>query len=51
MTGGIFLINKDETLVEMTEQAYDSEDLLQALLEKHPNLLAGDQIDSDNPRR
>ena len=51
MSGGIFLIDKDENLVEMTEQAYDSEDLLQALLEKHPNLLAGDQIDSENPRR
>ncbi|BBO66910.1 hypothetical protein DSCA_08400 [Desulfosarcina alkanivorans] len=51
MTGGIFLINKDETLVEMTEQAYDSEDVLQAMLEKHPNLLAGEQVDSDNPRR
>ena len=30
--------------VETTEQAYDSEDLLQELLEKYPNLLAGDQI-------
>ena len=37
--------------LEMTEQKYDSEDLLQGLLEKYPNLLAGDQIDSEVPRR
>ena len=49
--GGIFLIQNDETLLEMTEQKYDSEDLLQGLLEKYPNLLAGDQIDSEVPRK
>jgi hypothetical protein len=51
MSGGIFLIKDDETLVEMSEEKYDSEDLLQGLLEKYPNLLAGDQIDSETPRR
>jgi len=51
MSGGIFLIKDDENLVEMTEEKYDSEDLLQGLLEKYPNLLAGDQIDSETPRR
>ncbi len=35
----------------MDESPYDSEDLLQELLEKYPNLLAGDQIDSARPRR
>ena len=30
--------------MEMTEQAHGSEDLLQALLAKHPSLLAGHQI-------
>jgi hypothetical protein len=51
MKGGIFLIQDNGALVEMSEQKYDSEDLLQALLEKYPNLLAGDQIDSESPRR
>lgn len=51
MTGGIFLIQDDGELVEMNEQAYDSEDLLQELLAKYPNLLAGDQINSVEPRR
>lgn len=51
MSGGIFLIKDDETLIEMTEKEYDSEDLLQELLAKYPNLLAGDQIDNESPRR
>ncbi|PSB40439.1 hypothetical protein C7B80_33420 [Cyanosarcina cf. burmensis CCALA 770] len=51
MTGGIYLIQDDERLVEMTEQAYNSEALLQKLLVDYPSLLAGDQIDSTTPRR
>lgn len=51
MGGGIYLIDDDDRLVEMTEQAYDSEDQIQELLEKYPNLLAGDQIDRATPRR
>jgi hypothetical protein len=51
LTGGIFLIRDKGKLVEMTEKAYDSEDLLQKLLEDYPNLLAGDQIDKESPRR
>ncbi len=50
MGGGIYLID-DERLVEMTEKAYESEEQLQDLLEKYPNLLAGDQIDRATPRR
>ena len=41
----------NDKLVRMDESPYASEDLLQELLEKHPNLLAGDQIDSAHPRR
>jgi hypothetical protein len=48
--GGIFLIREDETLVEMREQDYESEALLQQLLARHPDLLAGDQMD-EAPRR
>lgn len=51
MNGGIYLIQDNGQLVEMKEQAYPSEDLLQTLLAKYPNLLAGDQIDSSAPRR
>jgi hypothetical protein len=46
MSGGIYLIQDDGALVEMTQQPYDSEALLQELLAKYPNLLAGDQMDA-----
>lgn len=51
MTGGIFLIQDDGELVEMTEQPYNLEIELQELVTKYPNILAGDQIDSTIPRR
>ncbi len=46
MAGGVYLIQGDGQLVEMTEQPYDSEDLLQATLAEYPNLLAGEFYDS-----
>lgn len=49
--GGIFLIQADGKLVEMKEELYESEDVFQSVLANHPNLLAGDQIDSEKPRR
>ena len=48
---GIFLIQQNGELLEMNEQAYDSEDLLQMLLAKYPSLLAGNQIDPKAPRK
>src|SRR5262249_1203637 len=51
MSGGIFLIQPGGGLVEMREQPYDTEDVLQELLAKYPNLLAGDQMDGAAPRR
>jgi hypothetical protein len=41
----------DGELVEMNERGYDTEALLQGYLAHHPDLLAGDQIDSSAPRR
>ncbi len=51
MSGGIYLVQGDGGLVETSEQEYASEDRLQELLAKYPNLLAGDQIDATQPRR
>ncbi len=51
MNPGIFLIQPNGELVEMNEQPYDSEDLLQGLLAEYPSLLAGNQIDPKSPRR
>jgi hypothetical protein len=45
------LIQAGDTLVEMSERAYDSDELLQDLLARYPSLLAGDQIDTAAPRR
>lgn len=45
MSPGIYLVGDDGALVEMNEQPYDSEAVLQGLLERYPNLLAGDQMD------
>ncbi len=45
MTDDIYLIRDDGTLVEMSSQPYDSEELLQRLLAEYPSLLAGEQID------
>src|ERR1700730_6279201 len=51
MNPGIFLIQENGDLIEMNEREYDSEDLLQTLLEKYPSLLAGNQIDPEAPRK
>lgn len=48
MSAGIFLVRGDR-LVEMTEQGYASEDLLQDLLARYPSVLAGDM--GGAPRR
>lgn len=51
MSRVIFLVDEADKLVEMRETEYDSEDLLQRLLASHPDLMAGDQINSKQPRR
>jgi hypothetical protein len=51
MSDGIYLLRGKDELLEMTERPYDSEDILQALIAKFPNLLAGNQYGTDAPRR
>jgi hypothetical protein len=51
MPGRIYLLKEDSKLLAMEEAPYDSESLLQMLLADHPDLLAGDQIDAEEPRR
>jgi hypothetical protein len=50
MTGRIYVIDDDGGIRAMEEQRYASEDLLQTLLEDHPELLAGDLISPTSPR-
>jgi hypothetical protein len=49
MPGRIYLLNDHSDLVPMDESPYDSEKLLQEMLAKHPDLLAGEQIDRRLP--
>jgi hypothetical protein len=51
MSRTIFLIQNDDSLIEMREHAYDSEDILQKLLASYPDLLPGEQIDPNQPRK
>ena len=51
MNTGIFLLQKDKSLVEMNVTEFITEDSFQELLENYPNLLAGDQIDERQPRK
>ena len=50
MGGGIFHITREGRLVKLTEQEYDSEDILQKLLSDYPDLLGSDQIGSGEQR-
>ncbi len=48
----IFLVGNEEAqLTPMEETAYENEDILQVLLARYPDLLPGDQITPENPRR
>ena len=51
MSEKIFLVNDNDALIEMHEESYASEEALQSLLENYPNLISGDMIDSENPRK
>jgi len=51
MTGRIFLLDDKGSLEAMPEEPYDSEGLLQGLLVRYPDLLAGDQMNRAAPRR
>lgn len=48
----IFLVGKDEEdLTPMEETDYETEDVLQKAIELYPDLMAGDQINPENPCR
>lgn len=47
----IFLVEGEKKLTPMEETVYKSENDLQVLLAAYPDLIPGDQIDLDNPRR
>ena len=51
MADKIYSLSDDGSLESIDKNPYEREYDLQSLLEKHPDLLAGDQIDESNPRR
>jgi hypothetical protein len=51
MDGSIYVRDAEGNLVRMAEQSYDAEAVLQKLLEDHPDLLGGEQINPGSPRR
>lgn len=51
MAGTIFWKKENGELLELCEMPYDSENVFQELIEKNPKILAGDQIDPNDPCR
>lgn len=51
MSGGIFLLRGENELLPMVETAYVSEDVVQELVARFPELLAGDQLPGAVARR
>lgn len=47
----IFHIDENNQAVRLCESKYETEYLLQSLVEQYPDILAGEQINPDNPRR
>jgi hypothetical protein len=48
---GVFVVQNGGQIVPMKPASFAAEDQFQSLLAKHPDLLAGDQIDPISPRR
>jgi hypothetical protein len=46
-----FVGNKEKSLDVMNQTPFEREDILQELLAYYPDLIPGDQIDPENPRR
>ena len=51
MADRIFVMDGNGNLEAMNEEAFSTEDALQELIANHPELLAGEQMRPDNPRR
>lgn len=49
--GNVFHIDKDNNLTPLKEEKYEKEAQLQELIAEHPEILAGEQINPDEPRR
>ena len=50
-TDSIFLLGRSGNLERVPHQEYPSEDLLQDIVDRHPELIVGEQINPDDPPR
>jgi hypothetical protein len=48
--GNIYVLDGDK-ITELRETLYENEDFFQSLIERYPNILAGDQINPSAPRK
>ena len=51
MAGKIFVRHESGKMTELTQQHYENEDFFQTLIEDYPSILAGDQINPEQPRK
>ena len=51
MNGKIFTLRDGQAMTELTQTPYENESIFQALIEKHPEILAREQINPENPRK
>ena len=51
MSGKIYVLSDSGDMTALTQSQYSDEDAFQVLIENHPEILAGDQINPDNPRQ
>lgn len=51
MEAQIFILNNNQSLVELNESAFVTEKQFQELLENYPKLISGSQINPENPRK
>ena len=51
MNGKIYKIIDDDNLLEIREKKHKNENDFQRLIKKYPDLIPGDLIDNDNPRK
>src|SRR5687768_10583348 len=51
MNGKIFVLHDNDTLTPLQEGPFENEDVFQELLERYPDLLAGEQMNPASPRR
>jgi len=51
MAGKIYVRHESGKMTELTQKHYETEDFFQTLIEEYPTILAGDQINPEQPRK